>query len=142
MPGRSTDHRGAAVITEAPEYITARLTLGAAYQMQARLDDAAAVYAEALRVDPQSHDAHFDLAKLCNSRNDTGSAIEHYRAAIAQRPSSAMAHINLATVLYTMGDLSGARQYFESGLEAFSDSTVGHFNFGMFLADQGELAAP
>lgn len=129
------------VVDEAPEFMTARLTLGTAYQMQDRPDAAAAVYEEALRVAPDSHDAHFDFAKLLQSRGETPQAIEHYRAAIAARPSSAMAHINLATVLYAVHDLAGARQSFETGLAAFPDSTVGHFNYGVFLADQGELVA-
>jgi arylsulfatase A-like enzyme/Tfp pilus assembly protein PilF len=129
------------VIDAAPEYTTARLTLGSAYQMQDRPDDAVAVYEDALRVDPHSHDAHFDFAKLLHSRGETTLAIEHYRAAIAARPSSAMAHINLATVLYANDDLQAARQSYEAGLEAFPDSTVGHFNYGVFLADQGEMDA-
>lgn len=129
------------LIANAPDYLPARLTLGAAYQMQNRLDEAAAVYEETLRIDPHSHDAHFDLAKLAAGRGDTDAAIEHYRAAIAERPSSAMAHINLATVLYSVKDLSGARQSFEAGLQASPESTVGHFNYGVFLAEQGELDA-
>lgn len=129
------------IIEEAPDYLPARLTLGAARQMQDRLDDAAAVYQEALSIAPDSHDAHFDLAKLLSGRGDTPSAIEHYRAAIKARPGSATAHINLATLLYSMGDVDGARQSFESGLKAFPDSTLGQFNYGVFLAEQGDLNA-
>ncbi|MBL8849733.1 MAG: tetratricopeptide repeat protein, partial [Planctomycetaceae bacterium] len=129
------------VIDEAPEYTTARLTLGTAYQMQSRPDDAVAVYRAALEVTPESHDAHFDLAKLLQSRGESSAAIEHYQAAIAARPGSAMAHINLATILYQQHDLEAARRAFEAGLEAFPDSVVGQFNYGVFLAEQGELDA-
>lgn len=126
-------------IAEAPDYLPARLTLGAARQMQDRPDDAAAVYEEALRIAPESHDAHFDLAMLLAGRGDTQAAIDHYRAAIQARPTSATARVNLATLLYSNGDADGARQSFESALQAFPDSTSGQFNYGVFLAEQGEL---
>jgi arylsulfatase A-like enzyme/Tfp pilus assembly protein PilF len=128
-------------IEEAPGFVRARLTLGAAYQMQDRLDDAAAVYEEALRLAPDSHEANFDFATLQAGRGETESAIEHYRAAIEARPSAATAHINLATLLYSSGDIDGARQSFEAALQAFPDSTAGQFNYGVFLAEQGELDA-
>jgi arylsulfatase A-like enzyme/Tfp pilus assembly protein PilF len=128
-------------IDEAPTFVRARLTLGAAFQAQDRLDEAAAAYEEALRLEPNSHDAHFDLAALKAGRGETESAIEHYRAAIKARPSAATAYINLATLLYSTGDVAGARQSFEAGLQAFPDSTVGQFNYGVFLAEQGELKA-
>ncbi len=92
-------------IADAPDYHAAPGSRSAAaYQMQDRLDDAAAVYAEALRLDPHSHDAHFDLATLQPVATKRQSAIEHYRAAIKARPSAATAHINLATLLYAAGD--------------------------------------
>jgi tetratricopeptide (TPR) repeat protein len=128
-------------ITEAPEFLPARLTLAAAYQMQDRLDDAAAVYEEALRLAPDSHDANFDFATLLAGRGETESAIRHYRAAIKARPSAATAHVNLATLLYASGDIPGARQSFAAGLQAFPDSIAGQFNYGVFLAEQGELDA-
>lgn len=129
------------LVADYPDYLPGRLTLGAAFQSQNRLDEAQTTYEEALRVDPHSFDAHFDLARLLTSRNQTEAAIEHYGAAVAANPTFAMAHINLAALLSAAGDVAGARQHFESGLAASPDSTVGQYNYSVFLGKQGEWDA-
>ncbi|MFO1092176.1 MAG: sulfatase-like hydrolase/transferase [Planctomycetaceae bacterium] len=56
------------LVVDHPSYMPGRLTLGAAFQSQNRLDEAQATYEEALRVDPHSHNAQFDLAQLLTGR--------------------------------------------------------------------------
>jgi len=128
------------LIKAAPEFTTARTTLGRVLQKQKRMDEAVAVYEETLKLNPNSSEAHFDLANLLSGRGQLDSAIEHYSAALQNDRVSSMAHINLAGVYAFKGEFDRAREHYELGLEEFPDSAIGQFNYGMFLGKRGDAA--
>ena len=130
-----------AVIKAAPDYITARTTLGRVLQKQKRLDDAMAVYEEALRLKPDSADAHFDLANILANRGKLDEAVKHYQAVLETEQLGSMTHLNLAGVYAFQGRADLAREHYELGLEEFPDSASGQFTYGMFLLKQGEAEA-
>lgn len=126
------------VIQAAPEFMTARTTLGRVLQKQKRLEEAIAVYEDALRVKPNNAEAHFDLANVLAGRGQLDAAIEHYSAALETDRLNHMAHLNLAGIYAFRGETELAREHYEAGLEEFPDSSSGQFTYGVFLAKQGE----
>jgi tetratricopeptide (TPR) repeat protein len=60
--------------------------MGAALAQGGRLDEAIRCFNEALRVDPKSVEAHFNLGVALARQNKTGEAIEHFSQVLKLRP--------------------------------------------------------
>jgi tetratricopeptide (TPR) repeat protein len=67
-------------------------------------DSAIELYTQALRVEPNSAQLHYNLALAYSVSNIYDSAKEHYQAAVKLRPDYADAHNNLAISLYMLGE--------------------------------------
>jgi tetratricopeptide (TPR) repeat protein len=65
---------------------------------QGRLVEAVDHYEAALRLDPASADAHYDLAAAAHRLGRLESAVEHYREALRLRPGFTSARVGLAWV--------------------------------------------
>ncbi len=127
------------VIKAAPDYITARTTLGRVLQKQKRVDEAVTVYEEVLKLKPDNAEAHFDLANVLANRGKLDAAIKHYLAVLETDQLRSMTHINLAGVYAFKGQADLAREHYELGLEEFPDSASAQFAYGMFLLKQGDV---
>lgn len=124
---------------EVPDFMPAWVSWGATLQSLNRTDEAVKVYEQALAINPQATEIHFDLAKLLQSTGDQAGAKDHYRQVIEIDPHYAMAHINLASLLADEGEIESARRHFAEGLDNFPDSMVGLFNAGLFHFRLGEF---
>ena len=69
------------------------------HQLAGRLDEAEAMYREALQLEPGSALAHNNQGTLFRAQNRLDEAIASFRAAIALDPRLASAHFNLAAAL-------------------------------------------
>jgi Tfp pilus assembly protein PilF len=67
------------------------------------MEDALAELGEAVRLDPSSADAHFNLANLLASAGRRDEAIARYFEAVKLRPSDAAARSNLGALLALQG---------------------------------------
>ena len=63
------------------------------------LDEAAAYLTEAIRLDPNHADAHFNMGQVRLRRKQFDSAIGHLSRAVELKPSDAQAHYTLALAL-------------------------------------------
>ncbi len=77
---------------------------------------------KAIDIDPQSTQAHFQLAVLHEELGDTQDAIVHYRRAIETDPSCLMALTNLAIVYASLGDHEHAAEIVSLALKLERDS--------------------
>jgi tetratricopeptide (TPR) repeat protein len=87
----------------APQNHRAHNSLGNAYLISLRLDDAAAAFQRALDLDAKDEYANLGLANLARATNDFERAVTHYRRQIALRPDDAEARGGLAIALLALG---------------------------------------
>lgn len=84
------------------------LDFGAAMAGMARWDAAATVYAAALRVAPDSVDAHYGLALALHSQGRPQDAEPHYRKVLATHSHLGEVHNNLGVALQDLGRFAEA----------------------------------
>ena len=68
------------MLTAAPEHTTAAYNLGIALEDEGRHHEAFTAYAQALAVDPNNAEAHFNIAKLYERAGDELAAVRHLRS--------------------------------------------------------------
>jgi tetratricopeptide (TPR) repeat protein len=89
-----------AAVADNPTWAEAHLSLGTAYSLSGRLEEAAAEYETTLRIDPRYPHAHSNLGNiLLRMPGQIPRAIEEYEAALRDNPNAVETHYNLATVL-------------------------------------------
>ncbi len=68
------------VLTVAPDHAPAARNLGIALEDEGRFQEAFTAYAQAIAVDPNYAEAHFNIAKLYEHAGDDLAAVRHLRA--------------------------------------------------------------
>jgi tetratricopeptide (TPR) repeat protein len=87
----------------APQDHRAHNSLGTAYLISLRLDDAAAEFQRALGLDSNDEYANLNLGNLTRATGDYERAVSYYRKQIAIKPDDAEAHGGLAIALLALG---------------------------------------
>jgi tetratricopeptide (TPR) repeat protein len=87
----------------APEDHRAHNSLGTAYLINLRLDDAAAEFNRALELDAKDEYANLNLANLARASGDHQRAVSFYRKQLAIKPDDAEAHGGLVIALLALG---------------------------------------
>ena len=94
---------------------------------------------EAVEIEPQSSEAHFDLGKLYTQSKDYSKAIECYQRAIDLNFGSAKTFFNLGFIYATTQDYTNAEKMFLRAAELkppFLDKTI--FNLAIVQQKQGK----
>lgn len=99
--------------------VPARNGLGVALVLQNRLDEAVALFDDAVRREPEYGAAHNNLAAVSLLRGEWAAGREHLRAAIVSDPHPAVAHYNAAVLAVAMHDRAAARRHLKIADEAF-----------------------
>ena len=92
---------------------------------------------QALRLKPDSADAHYTFGYALASGGQTDRAIDHYRRATELQPKSAEAHNGLALALADRGRFDEAIVHEEKALEIKPNFTEAHNNIGPMLLQRG-----
>jgi tetratricopeptide (TPR) repeat protein len=100
------------------------------------LDQAAACYRTALKLQPNLAEAHTNLGSLLKNPND---AIDCHRQALAINPALQEAHSNLAKALQQQGQLDAAVASYRTALDLRPDDAQTHCNLGSVQKDLGRL---
>jgi tetratricopeptide (TPR) repeat protein len=83
---------------------------------EGRLDDAADEFRRALRIKPDSVEAHSNLGNLLLRSGATSAAIEHFEAALGIAPRNVVTRTNLGIALFVAGRVPEARAQYEAAL--------------------------
>ena len=123
-----------------PGHLWARMQLGWAYlHGLGDFEAAIAAFQGILEIDPQYHDAHHGLARVCVKQGDLDGAIAKYKDALEIDPDLFLVHWNLGRALQEQGKteeaLAAYRRSFEI-MPKFSDAGV---SLGNLLADEGRM---
>ena len=97
----------------------------------------ATIFADALRVHPDSPRAHFILGKLAGDAGRDAEALASFEQAIAVWPSYIPAYQEKGVVLGRMGRLAEAEEAFRETLQRSPAYDAAHYNLGLVLRRQG-----
>jgi tetratricopeptide (TPR) repeat protein len=113
--------------------------LGIVLRAQGKLDEAIANYAEAIRLEPESTEAHFNLANALKEHGRCDEAVQSYKRAITLKPDFAEAHYNMANALRTRGRHNEAISNYERAIQLKPDYAKAYNNLGLALRKLGRL---
>lgn len=136
---RDTETLWTHAVAVEPDSDFAHGLLGQVLDNQGRLEEAAAQYKEALRLNPGLWKAHNNLGADLVAMGKTEEAIPHYREAIALNPGYAEAHNNLGFALDRQGRREEAAGHFREALRITPGFYRAHNNWAMSLAAQGKF---
>jgi tetratricopeptide (TPR) repeat protein len=132
-------YRMALALQPATQSVETRNNLGATLVRMGRLDEAAAEFDQALRIDPRSTQALNNLGSLLLQTGRPAAAADKFRDAIRLEPASADAHMNLGNALADMGRLAEAEREQRLAVRLAPESADAHYNLGSTLEQRGRL---
>ena len=116
-------------------------------ETRGRGDEAAAVFAELVRLRPGSSRHRFCYGRFLKDRGDGAGAAEAVGAVVAalreevrRTPDDAPAHANLASALRTQGMVAEAIDEYRAALRLRPDDALTHSNLGDALRTRGKVA--
>jgi tetratricopeptide (TPR) repeat protein len=121
------------VVQQKPDYFAAYNVLGLALQSQGDLEAAAEQFKVALRIDPHSPLAAFNLARVFHSQEKYATEVYYLRQALASSPPKELefrARLALGAVQDELGHADEAVAELRKLVAAFPDSAEAHFNLG------------
>jgi len=116
--------------------------LGLVFSKQGRLDDAIREYREALRLNPDDADTHYDLGNALCRKRLWDEAISQYREDLKLNPDDPGGHNNLGVALFQKGNLKEAVSEFQETLRLKPDYTDARRNLAAALKALNASAAP
>ncbi len=120
---------------------TAHYNVACALQHNGQLEEAAAHYQEALKINPGYAPAHVNLGTMLADRGQFAAAMDHYCKALQSETDNADAHNNLGRVLARLGHREEAMAHFQRALALDPECAEAHNNLGNELAAREEIAA-
>jgi tetratricopeptide (TPR) repeat protein len=93
----------------------------------------------AVKLQPDSPEAHFNLACALEHQSRLDDAIAEYRKVVALRPGFVMGHVNLGAALHQQGHLEAAEEALAHALKADPNSALALSNRAMILAELDRL---
>ena len=101
-----------------PNAVDGRINLGFALAEQSCFDEALPHLLEAVRLDPDSIDAHYILGTVQQARQEHGAGIEAWRRTLVLKPDFDECRRSLIVAFVQSGDLSGAENVARDGFVA------------------------
>jgi len=123
-----------------PDYLWPRMHLGWAYlHGLGDFEAAIAAFEGILTIDPQYHEAHHGLARVCVKQGDLDGAIAKYKDALEIDPNDSMVHWNLGRALEEQGKTEEALAAYRKSFEIMPKFYVAGVSVGNLLADEGRM---
>lgn len=104
-----------------------------------KYDDALTIYKKAVEKDPQSVDAHYNLALTYDKKGMLDEAIESYKQVVSLNPDHGQAYNNLGTVYEKKDMLSNAIAQYKLAVAKDPDLPQAQYNLGRAYFQEGLL---
>lgn len=95
-------------------------------------------YLEAIKIDPNDADAHYNLGIALGNQGKYEEAITSYLEAIKIDSNYAIAHNNIGAMLEAQGKLEEATTSYRTAIKIDPDLVIAHYNLGASLGNQGK----
>jgi serine/threonine-protein kinase len=128
-----------AAVALRPDLAGLRNSVGDALRGIGDLAGAIASYQEALRLDPKSYLAPYNLGLALIDKEDWDAAIVHFKKALDLDPKSALAHFQLGFALGRKGEVEKEIAAYKKALELEPRLSEAHNNLGVALERKGDL---
>ena len=115
------------------------LKQGMVFKQQYNWEQAANMYRQAIRVQPDLVLAHFNLGAVRVQQRQLTDAARHLERAVELQPGFAEGHAGLARVKLSLNDREGARAHFLRAIEIDPDYEDGHRGLAVMLTEDGKL---
>jgi tetratricopeptide (TPR) repeat protein len=125
------------VVMKSPAKARPHVNMGAFYESQGRLEDAAREFQTAIRLKPSSADAHNDLGLVYGKQGRFKEAMGEFQTAIKLMPDYAKAHDNLGVLYDKEGRFEDALREFRTVVKDEPDYAEGHDNLGVLYDRKG-----
>jgi len=113
------------------------MTMAASRVHLNRIDEAAAEYREAIRLDPNNIEAYNNLGVILQQQGHLDEAEALFRKALVMHPDTCELQENLGTVLEAHGDLAGAAGCYRAALALQPAKGITHRRLAFVLARMG-----
>lgn len=110
--------------------------MGELLREQENWENAAIVYTQVLREDPEFPEAHTKLSYILYKMEDLDGALNEAKSAIAQNPDDAEAHKNAGLALEGARKYDAAETEYREALRLKPDYAVVHYDLGILFYDQ------
>jgi tetratricopeptide (TPR) repeat protein len=117
----------------------AQNNLGNVLYQKGKVDEAIVHDQEALRIRPNSPEAHFNLGLAIGQKGRVDEAIVQFQEALKIKPNYAAAHYTLGNALRQSGRVDEAISHFQTALQIKPDFTEAHNNLGTALRQKGRV---
>ena len=124
---------GASSAALSPDDADTHFNLGIAFKGRGQLEEAAASYRRALKINPDLAAASYNLGNTLKDLGRLDEAAASYRRALRTIPNNAMVHSNLGAVLQELGRFGDAEVCLKRALHAEPDYADAHYNLGITL---------
>jgi tetratricopeptide (TPR) repeat protein len=140
---RAGDRAGAATyfaraVERAPASVGYRNDLGIALHLAERYDEARAALEQAVRLDPQSAETHFNLAGVLVSLDRREAAVWEYQQARRLRPDDPAIRNDLAATLMELGFAERAEMEYRGVLDGHAQYAPAWFGYAVVLEQNGK----
>lgn len=115
-----------------------RANLGISLAEEGRFVSAKLQFEEWVRLEPDSHWAHYNLARSLEGSQQPRDAMQHYRRVLELQSDHAASHYNLARLLESDGEWPRAIRHYRQAIDAQPDFSAAHTNLGLLLLDLGK----
>ena len=112
------------------------------------MEEAARFYRDAVRVKPDSPEAHNNLASALAQSGKMAESIPHFEQAVRAAPNYVSARVNFGGVLFRMGRVEEAKAQFEAALRIMPDYAPARQNLAVIqrleaqAPPRGKVVAP
>lgn len=115
-----------------------QFNLGTLLVEAGRVPEAIGHLREAVRLDSESYEGNYNLARAFEDTSRPRDAAMHYREALRLRPEDPASHYNLARLLEEAGNVSAAADHYRQAVTAQPDFPAAHTNLGILLLNSGD----
>jgi len=127
------------LLDEFPQELILHNILGVTQEAQKKFKEAADSYRNALKIQPQFAEMHFNLGSVLYQLGDNQSAIQHYQKAIQIKPDLVVAYFNLGIAYQNQSQFDKALSAYQKAIDLEPGFYEAHGNKGAVYLLQGDF---
>ncbi|WP_216700276.1 lipopolysaccharide assembly protein LapB [[Leptolyngbya] sp. PCC 7376] len=129
------------VITPTTPAAKEKMTQGLQRIQQGQVAQAIQLFNEAIALDPELWQAHYNLGLAYRQAGDLQKAADAFYQTVVIQPNFALGFASIGGILLDVQNWSQAQQYLEQAIAVDPNLAIAHYNFGLLHRQFGRTAA-